>query len=838
MNRVTYFVDVLLPLPLPGYFTYRIPHEFDGEVTFGKRVVVPFGKSKLYSGLVVRVHTEIPHQLNTKYILELVDERPIISEKQFKLWQWLSRYYMCNMGEVMAIALPSALKITSETKIMLNPGFDGDISMFTPREVGVVESLSYHYAVTVDEMAKIAGVQKIIPVMKSLVEKGAVITDEEIRDPYKPKFDTYLSLTESFANEKAFYALIDELGQSKRNAKQVDLLLSFFMQLQEKKGELGALDYTLPLPKKAVLERANVSPSRIEILLKKGVLKEEKVKISRLGSYDSQDQVENICLSKDQHQAMEQILSQFETQQTVLLHGVTGSGKTEIYIKLIDKVLSEGKQVLYLLPEIALTSQIVNRLRRYFGDRVGVYHSRFNEFERVEIWNRVLYPDDFSQNEGKYQLILGARSALLLPYQDLGLIIVDEEHDASYKQYDPAPRYNARDSAIVLANIHQTKILLGTATPSLESYYNAKQGKYGLVGLTKRYADSTLPEIWLVDLVHASRQKKMTGHFSHFLIEHIEQALTNKEQVIIFQNRRGFALRLLCNTCQTMPMCVHCDVSLTYHKKSNLLKCHYCGYAIEVLEECPSCHSKDMEMKGFGTEKVEDFLQERFPKAEIARLDLDTTRSKTAYQKIISDFENQQSDILVGTQMVTKGLDFDRVSVVGILNADNLLTYPDFRSFERAFQTLSQVSGRAGRKQIPGKVVIQSYNTAHPALEYVVSNDYPAMYNHQLVERQQFRYPPFIRLIKVTLKHPKEEWVNAAAQELTPILQTTFPGRVLGPEFPLVSRIQNQYLKDFWIKLEKNKPLDFEKTKLSAIIEKFRGQSKNKSVRVVVNVDP
>ncbi|MDL2296735.1 primosomal protein N' [Bacteroidales bacterium OttesenSCG-928-B11] len=837
MERITYFVDVLLPLPLPGYFTYRIPHDFSSEVKFGTRVVVPFGKSKLYSALVVRVHTDAPKQVNTKYILALIDEQPVVSEKQFELWQWLSHYYMCEIGEVMAIALPSALKIASETKIMLSPEFDGDISTFMPREISVVEALSYRSAVTVDEMAKIAGVQKIIPVIKSLVEKGAVITDEEIRDPYKPKVENYLSLTNNFTNEQAFYKLLDDLGKSKRNAKQVDLLLSFFMQLQERKEEDKPINFALSLPKKEILTRANVSPSRVETLITKGFLKEEQVKVSRLSSYDSYDETANIALSEEQQVAMRQILSQFEDKQTVLLHGVTGSGKTEIYIKLIDKVLSEGKQVLYLLPEIALTSQIVNRLRRYFGDRVGVYHSRFNEFERVEIWNKVLNPDDFSQESSKYQLILGARSALLLPYQNLGLIIVDEEHDASYKQYDPAPRYHARDSAIVLANMHNAKTLLGTATPSLESYYNAKQGKYGLVELTKRYAESMLPEIWLVDLVKATRQKKIEGHFSQFLIEHIEQALANKEQVIIFQNRRGFALRLFCNTCQTMPMCIHCDVSLTYHKRSSLLKCHYCGYAIEVPSECPTCHSKDIEMKGFGTEKVEDFLQERFPEARIARMDLDTTRSKTGYQKIIADFENQQTDILVGTQMVTKGLDFDRVSVVGILNADNLLSYPDFRSFERAFQTLAQVSGRAGRKQIPGKVIIQSYNTAHPALEYVVGNDYQAMYNHQMAERQQFKYPPCNRLIKLTLKHHKEEYVTAAGNELALLLQQAFPGRILGPEFPLVSRIQNQYLKDFWIKLDKNQQLDIEKAKLKALIEHFRSHSQYKSVRVVVNVD-
>jgi primosomal protein N' (replication factor Y) len=471
-------------------------------------------------------------------------------------------------------------------------------------------------------------------------------------------------------------------------------------------------------------------------------------------------------------------------------------------MKMIDEALAQDKQVLYLLPEIALTSQIVNRLQKYFGNKVGVYHSRFNEFERVEIWNRVLQHG--TEDEQKYSLILGARSALLLPYQNLGLIIVDEEHDASYKQQDPAPRYHARDAAIVLGKLHNAPVLLGTATPSLETYYNVKQGKYGLVELFERYAESQLPEIWIENIPEARRQKKMEGHLSHFLIDNMRAALERKEQIILFQNRRGYAVRMYCNTCQTMPNCIHCDVTLTYHKKSNLLKCHYCGYAIAVPAQCPNCQSLDIEMKGFGTEKIEETLTQLFPDAKVARMDLDTTRSKTSYQKIISDFEKQRTDILVGTQMVTKGLDFDRVSVVGILEADNMLTFPDFRAFERAFQVMAQVSGRAGRKELPGKVIIQSYQPWHPALKYVIGNDYNAMYESQIEERKKYRYPPVFRLLKITLKHNSLELVNHAAAEVAEELQKRFPKQVLGPEFPLIARLQNQYLKEIWIKFAKD----------------------------------
>lgn len=830
MEKATLFADVLLPLPLPGLFTYRVPRDLEQWVAFGRRVIVPFGRSRLYSGLVVNVHSNAP-EVSTKYLMDVVDDQSIVSERQFQLWQWIADYYMCSLGEVMAAALPSALKLASETKVKLHPEFAGDVSMLNENELSIVDALAQRDTLTVDEVCKIVNIQKIIPIIKSLVDKTVIITDEEIKNPYKPKKETVIRLSDNYAEEPAFMQLLDQLSATAKTAPQADCLLSFMMLTKTEKG----YDFKAAIPKNKLLQANGFTPARLQTLLKKNFFIAEDIVISRLAEASSHAQVSDIQLSAYQQTAFTQLHEQFAQHPVVLLHGVTGSGKTEIYIKMIDEVLSQGKQVLYLLPEIALTSQIVNRLRKFFGEKVGVYHSRFNEYERVEIWNRVLNGEN--SEFSKYQLILGARSALLLPYQNLGLIIVDEEHDGSYKQQDPAPRYHARDCAVVLANIHKAKVLLGTATPSLESYYNVEQKKYGLVELLHRYAQSQLPEIWSVNMAEAARRKELNGVFSKFLIDNIQEALRKNEQVILFQNRRGYAIRMICNSCETMPTCKYCDVTLTYHKRTNLLKCHYCGYAIAVPQECPTCHSTDIVMKGFGTEKVEDALAEIFPEAKIARMDLDTTRSKNAYQQIITDFEQHKTDILVGTQMVTKGLDFDRVSVVGILNADALLSFPDFRAFEKAYQLLAQVSGRAGRKEVPGKVVIQTYQPKHPALKYVESNDFAMMYKSQIEERRNFRYPPVARLIKITLKHVDEQVVTAASNALAIPLRTAFPKMVLGPESPIVSRIQNYFLKDFWVKIPKNSNLAAQKQQLKQVIADFQKLGDFKTVRIIINVD-
>ncbi|MBR3558473.1 MAG: primosomal protein N' [Bacteroidales bacterium] len=826
----TYFADVILPLPVDARFTYRVPQVLNGKVTFGMRVIVPFGSSKLYAAIVEKVHEQPPKQFSVKYILDVIDDRPVISEAQFRLWQWMADYYMCTVGEVMAAALPSALRLASETKVKVHPDFDGDVSVMTPYEMNVLELLIHRETMTVAEVAKSLQVAKVMPIIKSLVDKRAIITDEEIRNPYKPKKEVVISVSAPYNEEIAFMALLDKLNAKPSTSSQADTLLAFMMHTRKD----NRYHFDAALPKVELLRDKNVSQSSLQTLIKKGVLVSEERVVSRLVEFSSAT-VSEVSLSEPQQKAYEEIKRSFELHSVTLLHGVTGSGKTEIYIKLIDEVLKQGRQVLYLLPEIALTSQIVNRLRKYFGDRVGVYHSRFNEYERVEIWNRVLSGD--TDATAKYQLVLGARSALLLPYKDLGLVIVDEEHDGSYKQMDPAPRYHARDAAVMLAQIHGAKTLLGTATPSLESYFNAQLHKFGLVELMQRYADSRLPDIYTVNMNAATKRNEVQGLFSHFLIEQMAQALERKEQVILFQNRRGYAVRMICHTCESMPKCQYCDVTLTYHKKTNLLKCHYCGYAIEVPKECPTCHSTDIEMKGFGTEQVEDTLAEIFPEAQIARMDTDTTRSKNAYQQIITDFEQHKTDILVGTQMVTKGLDFDRVSVVGILNADALISFPDFRAFERAFQLLSQVSGRAGRKEVPGKVVIQTFQPNHPALKYVESNDFMAMYQSQIEERRRFALPPITRMVKVTLKHPEEQTVLSAAMQLQGMLREVFATAVMGPAAPLVARVQNFYLQDFWVKMARDNSLTARKQQLREVIRQFRQLPQFKKVRCVVNVD-
>ncbi len=824
------FAEIVLPLPLGQTFTYKIPNEFKAQVAFGVRVVVPFGRNKLYTGIVVAVHADVPSQLYVKPIVDVVDERPIITEKQYELWQWTANYYLCTLGEVVAAALPSGLKLASETQILFHPNFEGDISEITEYEAKVVDAITNHHQLSLRELSKQIDIQKVFPIVKSLMEKEILIAAEEIKDHYKPKCDAYIVLHNDYAkNIEALYPLIDQLEKKKATQKQAQLLLAFLTLGTQK------LEDKYCHKKSDLIAKADVSASSLQTLIKNNILKVEQRRVSRLVPVNNNQSLAPISLSPVQEEKFAQIKEHWRQFSTVLFHGITGSGKTEIYIKLIDEVLQQGKQVLYLLPEIALTTQIVNRLRKYFGNQVAVYHSRFNEFERIEIWDSVLHHQESSTQ--KFNLVLGARSSLLLPFNNLGLIIVDEEHDASYKQHDPSPRYHARDLAIVAAQMHQAKVLLGTATPSLESYYNVKQKKFGYVELNERYAQSTLPDIWIENMLEAQKQKKVQGNFSQFLIDHVGQALERKEQVIIFQNRRGYALRCHCDVCGHIPVCQHCDVTLTYHKASSLLKCHYCGYAIELPKYCPNCQSPNITMKGIGTEKVEEHLQHLFPGATVARLDADTSRAKTAYQRIISDFEQQKTQILVGTQMVTKGLDFGNVSVVGILDADSLLSYPDFRSFERAFQIMAQVSGRAGRKNVHGNVIIQTYQPYHKALQYIAGNHYLSMYNNQIEERINFMYPPVYRMIKITLKDKEEKKINEAAQTLFNALVTDFKGYILGPANPIVARVQTYFLKDIWIKLPKSQNLEALKGKIAETIYFFKQDVRYKSVRININVD-
>jgi primosomal protein N' (replication factor Y) (superfamily II helicase) len=840
------YANLLLPLPLPGYFTYAVPEELEGSLEVGMRVVVQFGKKKLYTALVREIHEKKPN-IPVKEIMAQMDKKPVVNAFQFEFWEWLATYYMCNMGEVMNAALPPALKLSSESRIILNPEFDEDYSKLNEREYRIVNVLEQRKELNIGEAAQIAGQLKVIPLINSLIEKNAVQVFEEVVQRYKPKTEKHYQLSKTWQqNEKALGAMLDYL--EKRAPKQNEVIQALLHHLNTTdEPEKG-------IPKSTLAIEVPNADAALHSLVEKGLIDEVERKVSRLETHEAIQAVSDIQLTAHQAEAYEKIATHFTNQMPVLLHGITSSGKTEIYIKLIDEALKNGKQVLYLLPEIALTTQIISRLRKFFGDVVGVYHSRYGESERAEVWNRVgllegvgnkekwgqgeMGSDDINLLFPSHSVILGARSSLFLPFSKLGLVIVDEEHDSSYKQYDPNPRYNARDAAIYLAHQHKANILLGSATPALESYFNARHGKFELVTLSKRFGDILLPEVQVANIKEATRLKQMKSHFSPTLLAALDKALANKEQIILFQNRRGFSLRMECTACHHIPDCRHCDVTLIYHKREKHLKCHYCGYSEPVPPRCPKCEHPEMNLIGFGTEKVEEELALLYPDIRIARMDLDTTRSKHAHYRIITDFEERRVDVLTGTQMVTKGLDFDNVSLVGILNADNMISFPDFRSFERSYQMMAQVSGRAGRKNKQGKVVIQTRNPQHPVIKLVIDNDYEGMYQVQIAERRQFNYPPYSRLVKLSLKHKEPEPLNKAAAELARTLRKEFPKQILGPEFPVVSRIRNYYIKEILIKLKRDATLAESKEKIRSIISAFLKSTAQKQVRVVVDVDP
>jgi primosomal protein N' (replication factor Y) len=828
MDRITRFAELIFPLPIDGPFIYRIPFELNEEAEVGKRVVVQFGKKKVYAALIRTVHENPPKNFIPKYVLAVLDEKPIVNEKQFLFWEWIADYYMSTLGEVMNAALPSALKLSSESKLVLHPEFAGDYSNLNDKEYLIVEALELQNSLSLSDVENIVEQKKIYPLIKTLIEKRVVLMEEELNEKYSPKFETYVVLHADFQKEEALKALFDQL--EKRAYKQVEVLMAYLSI-----GFSGGKNF-LEVKKSLLFKQVENAAAAFAALEKKGIFQSLIKKESRLMDVNAIKDISSILFSQDQRLAYEQIKESLIEKECCLLHGITGSGKTEIYIKLINETLLRGKQVLYLLPEIALTVQIINRLNQYFGKRVGVYHSRYTQNEQVEIWNKVLGKE--SSLSESYEIILSARSGLFLPYKNLGLIIVDEEHDTSYKQQDPAPRYHARDAALLLAKIHGAKVVLGSATPSVESYFNARSGKYGFVQLTTRYGESSLPEVLVADIKVETRRKLMRSHFSSFLLNHIEKALENKEQVILFQNRRGFAPRLECDVCNWIPECVNCDISLVYHKQHNRLKCHICGYSTAVPTECGSCHSHEIRMHGFGTEKLEEDLAIILPKARIKRMDLDTTRSKYAYEQIFNDFEEKNIDILIGTQMVTKGLDFDNVGVVGILNADNMLNFPDFRAFERSFQMMVQVSGRAGRKNRSGKVIIQTFSPHHAVIRYVIEANYVEMYESQILERSTFHYPPFYRLIKFSLKHQDFHLLNDAASAFTNLLRNQFDKAVLGPEYPMVSKVRGLFVKDTLLKLPKAQSNQQMKIQVKNCVEQFRNLSVYTSVRLIIDVDP
>ena len=824
-ERLTLFADVILPVPIHQAFTYRIPFDLNDHFCFGQRVIVPFGKNKLVTGIVIRIHEEIPTVYQAKYIEHLLDELPIITEKQFEFWKWIASYYMAPIGDVMNAALPSNFKLASETKIVVHPEFDSNFDQLDERETKIIETLEVNEEIDLKELSEIVGIKTIQPLIKKLIERRIVATKEEISNRYSPKTILCVSINSAYQDESNLQILIEELEQSSRNAKQLEAIL---MILKESLDQGGI---HVPIPKKKLLEKG-ISLSALNTLDKNEIITCERYQIDRL-KRDQKVKLPFKELTEAQNIAYLEIISSFEKNSVTLLHGVTGSGKTEVYVQLIQDYLEQGKQILFLLPEIALTTQLIQRLSSYFGDLVGVYHSRFNQNERVEIWNKVLNND-----LSNYRIILGARSAVFLPFQDLGLIIVDEEHESSFKQYDPSPRYNARDASIILGIHHQAKVLLGTATPALETYYNSKIGKFGLVEINERYKGLKLPEILCADLKKERQRKDNQSHFSTFLIDEIRTALSNDEQIILFQNRRGYTPLWSCEICSWTPKCNNCDVSLTYHKHGNVLKCHYCSHTSAPIGSCPACGSNRLKMIGFGTEKIEDELSLIFPDKIIKRLDLDTTRSKNAYEEILDDFENRRIHILIGTQMVSKGLDFDNVSLVGILDADMLLKRPDFRAYERSYQLMSQVAGRAGRKEKRGKVIIQTTDPDHWVIKLVEQHDYISFYKNEIIERENYFHPPFYKLITITLKHKEEPVVEKAASELARMLRQIFKERVLGPEFPIIKRIQNQFLKEIKLKIERTAPDKKVKERIAALLDEFYSKPTNRVVKVVVDVDP
>ena len=815
------YIDVILPLGVPNLYTYHVPQEYQNQIDVGYRVVVQFGKSKLYSAIVTKVHENEPTNYRAKDIQMVLDDHPVIKEYQLKLWNWIKNYYLCNPGDVMGAALPGGLKLNSETQVVLNKEVEFKHEDLSDDEFLIVEALEINEVLSLDEISKILNRKTTYPVIKSLLTRQVVLVLEEIKEKFKPKKEKYVQLIAAHKGEEALKNLFDQL---ERAPKQLAILMKYIELSRMFSGVES------PVKKKILLETSGASSSQLKVLAEKGIFEEQEVIIGRLGNFDNEENKE-VTLNKHQIQSLAEIKENFETKDVVLLHGVTSSGKTEIYVKLIEDALAKGQQVLYLLPEIALTTQIINRLRKYFGDKIGVYHSRFNQNERVEIWNKQL------SSKG-YNIVLGARSALFLPFSNLGLVIIDEEHDSSFKQFEPAPRYHARDTAVVLAKMFNAKVLMGSATPAIETMHNASTGKYGLVTLSHRHGGVKMPTIELADLKAAHKKKQMQGHFSFQLMEEIKKALENKEQIILFQNRRGFSPYVICQTCGWTPYCTKCDVGLTYHKYLHRLKCHYCGFENFMPKKCEACGSHEVELSGFGTEKIEEDISLMFPDAKVARMDLETTRTKNAYQRIISDFEDKHIDILVGTQMVTKGLDFENVSLVGVLNADQSLNFQDFRAHERSYQLISQVAGRAGRSKKQGLVIVQTFQTEHPIIQQVVNHAYFDMYSRELALRKEYHYPPFYRLIKLILKHAHRDKLEHASEYFSNILMSVFGNRVMGPEYPAIPRIRNRYLNQFYIKVENKASIKQAKNILTDAIDTFRLKKDYGSVQIIIDVDP
>ncbi|HMI08520.1 MAG TPA: primosomal protein N' [Flavobacterium sp.] len=815
---MSHFVEVILPLSLSKTFTYSVSEaEFD-YIRKGMRIAVPFGKNKIYTALAIDLHQNKPELYEAKEIHQILDEKPLVNEIQIAHWQWIASYYMCAIGDVYRGAVPSALLLESETVISQKMETAVDESIFSDEEFLIYQAIQQSTSLKINDIISILNKKNVFPVIQKLIQKNILSLQEEVSENYKPKLVRYVRLHAEFQNSENLQSLLDIL---KSAAKQKELVLAYFqLSASEKK----------PITVKQLVETSGAGSAIVKALVEKGIFEEYHLQHDRI-NFDQNLKENQLELSLAQQMAFDEINHNFEEKDVALLHGVTSSGKTEIYIKLIETILEKERQVLYLLPEIALTTQLVSRLTAHFGNKVAVFHSKYSNNERVEVWKQAL------ENSEKVQIVIGARSALFLPFSNLGLIIVDEEHEQTFKQQDPAPRYHARDAAIVLANSHQAKVLLGSATPSIETYFNAQSGKYGLVEIFERFGNVMMPDIELVDLKDKYFRRKMTGHFSDTLLEQMTEALSLGEQIILFQNRRGYSPVVECMTCGHVPQCKNCDVSLTYHKNKNQLRCHYCGYSMANPTNCHNCSSVDLTTKGFGTEQIQQELVSLFPNSKIGRMDQDTTRGKFGFETIIDSFKNREIDILVGTQMLAKGLDFDNVSLVGIMNADNMLYHPDFRAFERSFQMMTQVSGRSGRSEKRGKVIIQTYNPNHNTIQQVTNNDYVGMYKEQLYERQIYKYPPYFRLVKITLKHRDYEKLKEGSMWLYQVMSQNLNLPVLGPEEPAISRVRNEYIRTIMVKIPQNQPLNGIKKTIRKILDSFELVSQFRSIKTTVNVD-
>ncbi len=821
----TLFAELIIPVPIPQLFTYRVPQLMTDRIRAGQRVIVPFGKKKIVTGIVHSLHQQPPKEYEAKMILELIDEMEVVYGAQFKLYQWMAEYYMCTLGEVMIAALPAGLKLSSESMVQLDPRFDFENTTFdfSEKEKILLDRLKTD-TLTYTEVSNLLNAKNIYSILRSLQSKEAIILFEQIKEKYKPKTEKRIRLNENFVSKKHLEALFEKLSQ---NPKQESIVLKYLQEVPVfSHPELNTSGY----PKNKLLGD-ELSSSSLNTLIKNKILEEYDVVVPRFG-FDEPTIVHPILLSEQQEKARNLILAELETKSAALLHGVTGSGKTEIYIDLIKRALDGGNQVLYLLPEIALTTQIVFRLKKLFGSEMGIYHSKFSDNERVEVWNGVL--------TGKLRFIVGVRSSVFLPFDNLGLIIVDEEHDPSYKQHEPAPRYHARDTALMMGHIHGAKVILGSATPSLESYYHAHTNRYGYIELKERFGDAQLPDIVFADLSQEKKRKTMKGEFSSLLLREIQQSLGNKEQVILFQNRRGYSPMIECQDCGWVPKCINCAVSLTYHQYRHAMICHYCGYKEDMPAKCPTCSSSRIQTLGYGTEKLEEELKLHFAEAQTQRMDLDTTRTKSGYENIIQGFESGNTDILVGTQMVTKGLDFDKVNLVGVFDADRMMHFPDFRSYERAFQLIMQVSGRSGRRAKKGKVVIQTSSPAHRLFTFVRQHNVNGFIDEQLKDRQEHGYPPFTRLIEVYLKHIDKKIVNQAAAILSDQIKKSIPMvRLVGPGEPMIGKIRNEFLMTMLLKIGRDQGKLAEiKALLLKLSQQLLSEKEYRNVKMVFDVDP